>query len=78
LNYTGSDRKSAASEFGEFDVLLTTYATMRIDVQRLSQIGFDYAILDESQAIKNSSALVAKASRLLRTTLASCGRCLSF
>ena len=67
LNYTGSDRKSAASEFGEFDILLTTYATMRIDVQRLSQIGFDYAILDESQAIKNSSALVAKASRLLRS-----------
>ena len=67
LNYTGSDRKSAAVEFGEFDVLLTTYATMRIDVQRLSQIGFDYAILDESQAIKNSSALVAKASRLLRS-----------
>ena len=67
LNYTGSDRKSVAAEFGEFDVLLTTYATMRIDIQKLSQIGFDYAILDESQAIKNSSALVAKASRLLRS-----------
>lgn len=67
LNYTGSDRKAVAYEFGEFDVLLTTYSTMRIDVQRLSQIGFDYAILDESQAIKNSSALVAKASRLLRS-----------
>jgi len=67
LNYTGSDRKSVAAEFGEFDVLLTTYATMRIDIQRLSQIDFDYAILDESQAIKNSSALVAKASRLLRS-----------
>ena len=67
LNYTGSDRKVVASEFGEFDILLTTYATMRIDIQRLSQISFDYAILDESQAIKNSLALVAKASRLLRS-----------
>ena len=67
LNYTGTDRKSVADEFGEFDVLLTTYATMRIDIQSLSQISFDYAILDESQAIKNSSALVAKASRLLRS-----------
>ena len=67
LNYTGSDRTVVASEFGEFDILLTTYATMRIDIQKLSQICFDYAILDESQAIKNSLALVAKASRLLRS-----------
>ena len=67
LNYTGTDRKLIADEFGDFDILLTTYATMRIDIQRLSQIEFDYAILDESQAIKNSSALVAKASRLLRS-----------
>jgi superfamily II DNA or RNA helicase len=67
LNYTGSDRKTVAAAAGEFDVLLTTYATMRIDIQKLCQIQFDYAILDESQAIKNSNSLVAKASRLLRS-----------
>jgi SNF2 family DNA or RNA helicase len=67
LNFTGTGRKTAATEAGEFDVLLTTYATMRIDIQKLCQINFDYAILDESQAIKNSNALVAKASRLLRS-----------
>lgn len=69
LNYTGTDRKAnvkQAHEAGGFDVLLTTYGTMRRDIADLSQVDFDYAILDESQAIKNSKAQCAKSSRLLR------------
>ena len=68
-NYTGTDRRTnldeALADKG-FDVLLTTYGTMRRDIADLSQIEFDYAILDESQAIKNSKAQCAKSSRLLR------------
>ena len=69
LNYTGTARKANVEESeqsGGFDVLLTTYGTMRKDIADLSQVQFDYAILDESQAIKNSKAQCAKASRLLR------------
>ena len=69
LNYTGTDRQTKAKEIGDdggFDVLLTTYGTMRKDIADLSQVEFDYAILDESQAIKNSKAQCAKSSRLLR------------
>ena len=69
LNYTGTGRKgnvTEAHEAGGFDVLLTTYGTMRKDIADLSQVKFDYAILDESQAIKNSKAQCAKSSRLLR------------
>lgn len=68
LNYTGTDRRSRAAALQEdgFDVLITTYGTMTRDIGEISQIDFDYAILDESQAIKNSKALCAKASRLLR------------
>ncbi len=68
LNYTGTGRKASvkeAMEAGGFDVLLTTYGTMRKDIADLSQVGFDYAILDESQAIKNSKAQCAKSSRLI-------------
>jgi len=52
--------------FEECDLVLTTYATMRLDVERLAQTEFEYVILDEAQAIKNVSSQVAKASRLLR------------
>ncbi|MEM7783700.1 MAG: SNF2-related protein, partial [Planctomycetota bacterium] len=68
LNYTGTKRLNhvqVAIDSGGFDVLLTTYGTMRRDIEVLSQLEFDYAILDESQAIKNSKAQCAKSSRLL-------------
>ena len=64
-NHTGIGRNAAIDDMNEFDVLLTTYGTMRKDIVSLSKIRFDYAILDESQAIKNASAQAAKASRLL-------------
>nr|WP_143548025.1 DEAD/DEAH box helicase [Rhodopirellula sp. SM50] len=68
-NHTGTDRKSDWDAFAEspdsIDVLLTTYGTMRIDAPLLAQMQFDYAILDEAQAIKNPKSLVARASRLL-------------
>ncbi|OYP39081.1 DEAD/DEAH box helicase [Rhodopirellula sp. MGV] len=69
-NHTGPQRKEDWKEFTEnpdsIDVLLTTYATMRIDASLLAPIQFDYAILDEAQAIKNPKSQVAKASRLIR------------
>ena len=65
LNYTGTGRKARAADSGGFDVMVTTYGTMRKDIAELSEVDFDYAILDESQAIKNAKAQCAKASRLL-------------
>ena len=64
LEHHGSDR--ASNSFENVDVVLTTYATMRLDIAQLAQVDFEYVILDESQAIKNASSQVAKASRLLR------------
>src|SRR6185369_9017422 len=48
------------------DVVLTTYATMRLDVARLAETEFEYVILDEAQAIKNATSQASKATRLLR------------
>ncbi len=65
FNYTGTDRKQRLNKSQGFDVLITTYGTLRKDIVDLARVHFDYAILDESQAIKNASAQVAKASQLI-------------
>ncbi|MEA2336045.1 MAG: hypothetical protein QOE82_52 [Thermoanaerobaculia bacterium] len=64
MEHHGTER--GKNVFTEADVVLTTYATMRLDIARLAEIEFEYVILDESQAIKNATSQVAKASRLLR------------
>ncbi|MCA8956129.1 MAG: DEAD/DEAH box helicase, partial [Planctomycetes bacterium] len=54
------------SGFAESDIVLTTYGTLRRDIETLRDIRFRYAILDEAQAIKNDHAQVSKAVRLLQ------------
>jgi hypothetical protein len=68
LDYTGTARLGRAAEVEGYDVLLTTYGTLRRDAAALRDIEFDYAILDEAQAIKNASTDSAKAARLLRAS----------
>lgn len=50
-----------------FDVIITTYGTMRSDIKKFKDIPFDYVVLDESQSIKNPQSQVAKASLLLNS-----------
>jgi len=64
LEHTGLARDTAM--IGEHDLILTTYGTMLRDVTQLSEMEFDYVVLDEAQAIKNASTSSAKAVRLLR------------
>jgi SNF2 family DNA or RNA helicase len=66
VDYTGTLRDP--SEIARADVVLTTYGTLRRDVASLHAIQFDYAILDEAQAIKNAATASAKAARLLKAT----------
>src|SRR5262249_43546915 len=47
---------------------LTTYGTLRRDALMLKDVAFDYAVLDEAQAIKNAGTAAAKAARLVRAT----------
>jgi SNF2 family DNA or RNA helicase len=65
LNYTGTGRAEYLDQLDRYDLLLTTYGTLRRDVMKLKELRFDYAILDESQAIKNPQSQSAKACRLL-------------
>ena len=57
---------SPGEHFDDYDVVLTTYGTLRRDIVDLKDYQFDYAILDEAQAIKNASSQSAKAARLIR------------
>jgi superfamily II DNA or RNA helicase len=65
LEYTGTSRSELRASFSEYDIVLTTYGTLRRDIAVLKDIAFDYVVLDEAQTIKNASAQVAKAARLL-------------
>ncbi len=64
IEHVGTDRNIA--RFAKADVVLTTYGTLRRDIEALAAIEFDYAILDEAQAIKNRGSISAKAARLIR------------
>jgi superfamily II DNA or RNA helicase len=64
LDYTGADRGKV--DPAAVDVVITTYGTLRRDAPTLASIEFEYAILDEAQAIKNAGTASAKAARLLR------------
>ncbi len=66
LDYTGPSRHPSREDFGKYDLIVTTYGTMRSDIVELAKIDFDYAILDEAQAIKNADSQSAKAARLLK------------
>lgn len=67
VDYTGLGRNSRWEEIEACDLVVTTYATMRRDIEKLRKRTFDYAILDEAQAIKNPSAQATKAARLLKS-----------
>lgn len=67
LDYTGNSRNKEIQTFKDYDIILTTYGTMVRDIETLREYPFSYAILDESQAIKNPLAKCSKAVRLLNT-----------
>jgi superfamily II DNA or RNA helicase len=66
LDHTGVGREKGAESFADYDLILTTYGTLRRDIALLQEYQFDYVILDEAQAIKNEKSESAKAVRLLQ------------
>lgn len=66
LEYIGLERAALRPDFAKYDLIFTTYGTMRRDALALREIQFDYVILDEAQTIKNAGSQVAKAARLLK------------
>ena len=61
LAYTGTSRDKNTAQFGDYDLVLTSYGIVRIDIDRLKNYRFDYVIMDESQAIKNPNSHITRA-----------------
>jgi len=59
------NRTKVARHFERYDLVLTTYGVLLRDIEMLRKHKFHYAILDESQAIKNPLSQTGRAARLL-------------
>jgi non-specific serine/threonine protein kinase len=66
LHY-GIGRNTQFEDGEVYDFILTTYHTLRNDIQHFKEMVFRYVILDESQSIKNSNSLLFKSVRLLKS-----------
>ena len=64
LDFSGADR--SVDRLDDYDIVLTSYGTLRRDALQLKDVEFEYAILDEAQTIKNANTAAAKAARLIR------------
>lgn len=64
--YYGADREFENNHLQKFDVIITSYGTLRNDIEILNKQQFHYFILDESQAIKNPEAQISKAVQLIK------------
>ncbi len=58
--HVGMGREKSTDKFTEVDVVITTYGTLRNDIELFQSFQFEVALLDESQFIKNPSSQVAK------------------
>ena len=67
LVYTGTYREKDTAQFSNYDLILTSYGIIRLDIDFIKSFRFNYIILDESQAIKNPASIITKAVRRLNS-----------
>jgi superfamily II DNA or RNA helicase len=66
-SYKGNQRKKSTSYFHQFDIILSSYHTIRQDIDIISKFHFHYIILDESQVIKNPASMLYKSFTRLKS-----------
>lgn len=64
----GADRHESFSEIATHDVVITSYALLRRDLERYLEHEFTSVILDEAQHIKNRGSLNAQSAKALQAT----------
>ncbi len=65
--YAGTNRNKDLDEFTKYDLIITSYGIVRLDIDLLTKFYFNYIILDESQAIKNPESIISKSVRKLKS-----------
>ncbi|NUM58630.1 MAG: DEAD/DEAH box helicase [Bdellovibrionaceae bacterium] len=68
FTYFGPDRKDELKNIKKYDVMLTTYHTLRNDIDVLKDLNFYHFILDEAQNIKNPKSQVTVSTKLVQAT----------
>lgn len=59
----GADRRGKLQRLGDYDIVLTSYALVRRDIETYAKVPFAAAVLDEAQHIKNQSTQNARAAK---------------
>ena len=67
LIHYGAGRKRNSTGFSGYDIIISSYHTVRQDIELLSSMNFFYTILDESQHIKNPTSHIYRAIMRLRS-----------
>ena len=65
VRHHGVERREKLDTLHEADLVITSYAVLRRDIEALSEVKWNYAVLDEAQAIKNAATQTARAARRL-------------
>lgn len=75
LVHIGHSRSGTASNFIEFDIIITSYETLTRDKYMMKKVSWDIVVLDEAQAIKNPDAMRTIAVKMMprRTAIAVTG-----
>lgn len=66
FHHIGANRPQSTSSFSRYDLILTTYGTIRSDIDMFKECSFYCVILDESQVIKNAESKIFKAVKQLK------------
>ncbi|MDX1904057.1 MAG: DEAD/DEAH box helicase [Thermonemataceae bacterium] len=64
-SYIGTNREKLFPYLHKFDVIFSSYGTVRMDIDALEKVPFNYIVLDESQVIKNPQAHISQAVKRL-------------
>jgi len=61
----GADRSWEQDDLADADLVVTTFAILRKDVEAMARCDFRYVVLDEAQNIKNAGAATTQAAKML-------------
>ena len=62
------ERLNIIKNINDFDVILTTYGSLRNDIEEYEKLHFDYCIIDEAQNIKNPLASSSNAVKAINAS----------
>jgi SNF2 family DNA or RNA helicase len=67
LALQGPERHARFAEITQADLVVTSYALLRLDVERYREVAFDTVVLDEAQHIKNRQSQNAQSVKAVRS-----------